>query len=69
MYVFLHLTGYTSEVLIFHISLLTCTARPTTQPVVSDIRHAKQVTLPMFVHDTLALYSGSPLPPPSQGLR
>ena len=45
----------------FFISLVTCTARPTTQPVVSDIRHAKQVPLlTIFVaHSTLVLYPGS----------
>ena len=45
----------------FIISLVTCTARPTTQPVVSDIRHAKQVpllTILFAAHGTLALYPG-----------
>lgn len=64
MYVCPHLTSYTSEALI---SLLTCTARPTTQPVVSDIRHAKQVPqqatfLCLHMVPYLALYPASSAP-------
>lgn len=80
MYVFLHLI--TSSIvwhcsiittpvkLSFVISLVLCTARPITQPVVSDIRHAKQVpllTILFAAHGTLALYQGFPLPPKAWG--
>ena len=52
------------------ISLVTCTARPTTQPIVSDIRHAKQVLTILFVaRGTLVLYSGSPPFPHGLGMR